>query len=181
MIKPATGWSRTASSLPVHLTQQIFRAASANRNGRDHRDTQLRRELLEINLDPPPRRDVEHIEDEHHRLADPLELDHQAQGQPQVGSISHAQQQVGLRLSGQSAKHKIAGDLFVRAAAAQRIGSGQVDQIDAAAGGRLQCPGFALDRHTRVVGHFLVAAGQGIEQRGLAAVRCPDQRQMPRA
>ena len=72
------------------------------------------------------------------RPADLLQLQHQPQGEPQVGGVGDAQQNVGPRLAGQAAEHDVARHLFVRAAGAQRIGAGQVDQREAVAGRRAQ-------------------------------------------
>src|SRR5262249_42288177 len=59
-------------------------------------------------------------------------------------------------------------------------GAGQVDQIDAAAGRRLQQASLALDSDARIVRDLLTAAGERVEQRGLAAVRRADEREVPR-
>ena len=57
-----------------------------------------------------------------------LELEHEADRQPQIGGIGDAEHEVGQRLAGGAAEHDVAGDFLVRAAAAQRIGAGQIDQ-----------------------------------------------------
>jgi hypothetical protein len=81
-------------------------------------------------------------------------------------------------LAGGLAEHEVAGDLLVRAAAAQRIGAGQVDDGDLAPQGGDEKTFLALDGDARIVRDFLPAAGQGIEQRGLAAVGRADQGEM---
>ena len=106
---------------------------------------------------------------------------HEAERDAQVGGVGDAEQQVGRLLRWRPPEHDVAGDLLVGAAPAQRIGAGQIDQIDAMAGRRLEHAGFALDGDARIVGDLLPAAGQRIEQRGLAAVRRADQREVPGA
>ena len=135
--------------------------------------------LTEIDVDAAPAGDVDHIEHEHQRTADPLELDHQAQRDAQIGGIGDAQQQVGRGFARQPAEHDVAGDLFVGAAPAQRIGAGQIDQVDAMAARRLDDAALAFDGDARIVGDFLPAAGERIEQRGLAAIRRPHQGKSP--
>ena len=54
----------------------------------------------------------------------------------QVGGVGDADDAVRARLLARSAEHDVAGDLLVRAAAAQRIGARQVDDGDAAPGRR---------------------------------------------
>ena len=94
-----------------------------------------------------------------------------------VASATHSTRS-GSGLAGGAAEHHVAGDLLVGAAAAQRIGAGQVDQRDLAARRRDEAAFLALDRHARIVRDLLPAAGQRIEQRGLAAVRRADQSEM---
>jgi hypothetical protein len=93
----------------------------------------------------PPGGDVDHVEDEQQRPPDLLELDREAQRQAQVGGVGDAQEEVGRRLGGEAAEHDVARHLLVEAARAQRIGSGQIDQLDAAAGRRADRAGLALD------------------------------------
>ncbi len=78
--------------------------------------------------------DVEHVEHQHQRTAGALELEQQADRQAQIGGIGDAQHQVGHGLAGAAAEHHVAGDLFIRAAAAQRVGAGQIDDRHLAAG-----------------------------------------------
>ena len=117
----------------------------------------------EITLHTAAGGDVEHVQHQQQRPASLLQLQQQPEGQAQIGGIGDAQHQIGRRFIGEAAKHHIAGDVFVRAAAAQRIGAGQVDQRDVPAGRGGEGAGFALDRDARVIGDPLPASGQGIE------------------
>ena len=101
--------------------------------------------------------------------------------QPQIGGIGDAEHEIGQRLAGGAAEHDVAGDLLVGAAAAQRIGAGQVDQRHLASARRDERAFLALHRDARIVRDLLPAAGQRIEQRGLAAVRRADQGEMQSA
>ena len=58
----------------------------------------------------------------------------------------------------------------------QTVGAGQVEKPHGLAIGRREPPFLALDGHARVVRDLLVASGQKIEERGLAAIRIADQR-----
>ena len=182
----APNCSRHAAAPPaghqfVETAQQIVGAAAAHRGRGGHRHAELARQPLEIDLDAAPARDVDHVEHQQQRPADPLQLDHQPQRQPQIGGVGDAEQQVGLLLAREAAEHDVAGDFLVGAARAQRIGAGQIDQADAVAARRLHRAGLALDGDARIVGDLLAAAGQCVEQRGLAAVRRADQREMVRS
>ena len=53
--------------------------------------------------------------------------------------------------------------------------------MHAAAGRRLQHGRFALDRNAGIIRDLLSAAGQGVEQGGLAAVRRPDESEVASA
>ena len=87
-----------------------------------------------------------------------------------------ADHHVGRRLAGQLAQHRVAGDHLVGAAGAQGIGAGQVQDRQAAAAGGGDEAFLPLDGDAGVVGHLLAAAGQGVEQGGLAGVGIADQR-----
>ena len=53
--------------------------------------------------------------------------------------------------------------------------------MDTVAGRRRQNSGFAFDGNTGIVRDLLPTAGKGVEQGGLAAVRCPDEREVSSA
>ena len=76
----------------------------------------------------------------------------------------------------EAAQHDVARDLLVGRARAQGIGAGQVDHLDRPAGRRGERADLLLDRDAGIVGDLLAAAGQGVEQRGLAAVGIADER-----
>ena len=78
----------------VHAPQQFLGAAAPHRGRGDHRHAKLGRQLIEIDVDAAPARDVDHVEHEQHRPADPLQLDDEAERDAQVGGIRDAQQQI---------------------------------------------------------------------------------------
>ena len=110
-----------------------------------------------------------------------LQLQRQAQPQAQVGGIDHVDDEVGGFLAVQPADHHIARDGLVQRRGRKAVGAGQIEH---AIGSRTRCvmahAFLALDGHARIVGHVLVAAGQSIEQRGLAAVGHAHQRDAQR-
>ena len=179
--RPPIVLSRLGGELCRNLVgqrQQVGRAALAHRDRGDHGHAEFLGEPLDVDSDAAAGRDVEHVEHEDHRPAGALELQQQADGQAQIGRIRHAQHEVGHDLAGGLAEHEVAGDLLVRAAAAQRIGAGQVDHGDLAAQRRDEEAFLALDGDAGIVRDLLPAAGQRIEQRGLAAVWRADQGEM---
>jgi hypothetical protein len=134
------------------------------------------RQALQVDAQALALGDVEHVERQHERPAHLLQLQHQAQDQPQVGGVGHADQGLGRDPRRPAAHHGVAGDDLVGAAGAQGIGAGQVEHAHLAAGGRGQHALLPLDRNAGVVGHLLAAAGQGVEQGGLAGIGIADQR-----
>ena len=91
---PAAGRS---SSTPVDLGQQRVGAAAAHRDRLHDRHAELARQALDVDLDAALARDVHHVERQHHRPADALQLEREAQRQPQVGGVGDADDQVGRR------------------------------------------------------------------------------------
>jgi len=104
-----------------------------------------------------------------------LALEHQPQRQPEVRRIGDADQEARDILARQAPEDDVAGDDFIEAAGAQRIGSRQIDQPHGEPGGRDDRALLALDRDTGIVGDLLPAAGQRIEECRLPAVRVADQ------
>ncbi len=125
-------------------------------------------------------RRIHHVDRQHHRPAELAHFQREAQVQAQVGGIDHADQHVGRRLAGIEAAAQVAGDRFVQAGGMQAVGARQVQQRVAAARRRVEAAFLALDGDAGVVGDLLPAAGQQVEQRGLAAVGIADQREAQR-
>ncbi len=76
-------------------------------------------QLVEIDGDTAPLRDVDHVEHQHHRPAGALQLKHEAEGEAQIGGVGDAQHEIRNGFIPVAAEHDVAGDLFVRAAAPQ--------------------------------------------------------------
>jgi len=121
--------------------------------------------------------DIEHVEDEHDRRSDMLQFQRKPYGKTQIGGIRDTEKKIGNLFSWHAAQHEIARDFFIRAACAQGIAAGQIENLDLPSLRRRELTGFSFDRHTGIIGNLLTAAGQGVEQRGLAAIGIADQRQ----
>ena len=73
--------------------------------------------------------DVEHVERQDHRPADALQLEREAQREPQIGRVGDTDEEARGFLAGEPAQHDVAGDDLVEAAGAQRICAGQIDAV----------------------------------------------------
>jgi hypothetical protein len=160
----------------VDAGQKIRRAAPPHGDRRHDWNAELSREAVEVDLEPAMAGDVEHVEREDHRPADALQLEREAQRQPEIGRVGDTDEQRRNFLACESPQHDVPGDDFVEAAGTQRIGPRQIDQPDRQAGRCYRQALLALDGDTGVVRDLLTAAGQRIEQRGLAAVGIADER-----
>ena len=149
----------------------------AHRHRLHHRHAQLGLQGRAVDADAAALRDVDHVQRQHHGHAEFAHFQREAQVQAQVGGIDHADDDVRRRLAGIEAAAEIAGDRLVQARGHQAVGARQVEHGIAAARGRQQPALLALDRDAGVVRHLLAAAGQLVEQRGLAAVGVADQGQ----
>src|ERR1700733_9295788 len=77
-----------------------------------------------------------------------------------------------------TAEHDIPGDRLIQRRRLQTVGARQVQQtVGATARGANETAFLALHSDAGVVGDFLAAARETVEQRGLAAVGNPDERQ----
>ncbi len=62
---------------------------------------------------------VEHVEREDHRPADPLQLESQSQRQPQIRRVGDADEKAWSGLAFEPSQHDVAGHDLVEAAGAQ--------------------------------------------------------------
>ena len=159
----------------VDQGQQVVDAPLARGHGGDDRAAQLARQGLKVDVDALALGDVDHVQRQHHRLAGLFQLQQQAQHQAQVGGVGHGHQQVRRAFPGALAEHDVAGDFLVGTARAQGIGARQVQHRHPPPGGRGEEAFLALHRDAGVVGDLGPAAGEGVEQGGLAAVGIADQ------
>jgi hypothetical protein len=124
--------------------------------------------------------DVHAIERQHHGQSQPLHLERQPQADGQVHGVDHAHHQFRRGRVGQAAEQHVTGDGLVERGRIEAVGARQVEHAHAAAVRRGALALAPLDRDTRVVSDLLAAAGQAVEQRGLAAIGNADQRDAQR-
>ncbi len=147
----------------VGLAQQLGDAALAHRNRRHHGNAQHLRHARGIDGHAAPGRDIEHVEHQHQRPAGLLEFEQQPDRQPQIGGIRHTQDEIGRSFAGSPAQDEIPGDFLVRAAAAQRVGAGQINHRSLPAERGDKKPFLALDGDAGIIRDLLPAARQRIE------------------
>jgi hypothetical protein len=164
----------------VQPLQQLARAVQAHAHRADHGHAQLARQHRAVDLDALALRHVAHVQHQHHGQAQGARLQHQAQVQAQVGSVGHADQQLGHGLARAAAGNHVARHRLVQALGMQAVGARQVQHAHAAPARRGQVALLALDGHAGIVGHLLARAGQQVEQRRLAAVGVAQQGHMQR-
>ena len=86
----------------------------------------------------------------------------------------------GAGASATRPEQHIARDGFVERRRVQAVGARQIEDAQHAAVGRGAFAFAAFDRDARVVSDLLAAAGQAVEQRGLAAIGNADERDAQR-
>jgi len=160
-----------AGGLPLlEEGQQLMGPVVADAHGLEHRHAQLTRQHLAVDVDALAACGIAHVQGQHHGQAQGSGLQHQAQVELQVGGIGHAHQQIGHRLAGTVAGHDVARDGLIGTQGVQAVGARQVQHHHAPPSRRGHHPLLALDGDARVVGDLLAAAGEQVEQRGLAAI-----------
>ena len=94
-IRPRRGGASPSSSIRSSRAQQRVDAGPAHRGRGDHRQAELGRHPVEVDLDAARRGDVDHVEHQQHRQADALQFQSQPQAEAQVGGVGDHQQEVG--------------------------------------------------------------------------------------
>ena len=153
-------------------------AAGAHRHRLHHRHAECALERGAIEPVAALLGDVAHVERDDHRPPEALQLQHQTQVQAQVGGIDDAHQQIGRRLARVAAEDHVARDGLIEAWRARGCRRpADRDAVGAPAARAGEASFLALDGDAGIVGDFLAAAGEAVEERGLAAVRNADERE----
>ena len=163
------GWHRGYVRAGQGGLQRID-ALAAIADHRDHRHPQFASERCGIDRLAAPGGDVGHVQCDHERPAQLDQLADQEEVACQAAGIDHRHDQVGRRrVRAQAAQHRHRHVLVGRLRD-QAIGAGQVNDLDRATIRQHGASGLLLDRDAGIVGDLLPQSGEGIEQRGLAAV-----------
>jgi hypothetical protein len=160
----------------VDAAEQLGDTRRPHTDSLDDGHTELASECVLVYDDAALAREIAHVEREQQRHAEPLECEHQAQVLTEIRGVGNADDCVGFRFAVATAEQHVGGHLFVGRRGLEAIEAGQIENADAFAGWRDRDAFLALDCHARVVRDLLAAAGEQVEERGLAAVRIADQR-----
>ena len=114
-------------------------------------------------------------ERENHRHAEAPDFKDEPQVELEVGGVADADDQVGTRLVVEPAEDYVTGDLLIDAERVETVGARQIEHAKLPAGWRRELSFLAVDRDAGIVGDFLPAAGEEIEQCRLATVRFAEQ------
>ncbi|MNH02823.1 hypothetical protein D3C79_620690 [compost metagenome] len=133
---------------------------------RHHRATERLAEQPLVYGDAALLQQIHLVEHHHHGQAQLPQLQGEIEGAFQIGGVDDVEQQIRLL-----ALHEAAGDLLVQARllVGQGIDAGQVHQLIVMTGGG-ELAHLLVDGDPAPVAHLLAGTGQGVEQRGLAAV-----------
>ena len=153
---------------------QRFNPPTPCRDRGEDRDAEVARQPLDVDIAALSLGDIDHVEGKDHRASDGLQLECEPEHEAKIGGVGDADDHVGRRFSFEPPQHRVPRHNLVRAAGSERIGARQIQHDGGMAIFRGQAAFLALDRHARVVGHLLARTCQGVEHRGLAAVRIAD-------
>ena len=134
---------------------------------------EFRGEPFDVEPEAALRGEIAHVQRDDHRQRELFEVEHE----PQVCRVDDADDVLRRLLAREPAEELIARDRFVERGRGQAVGARQIGHVEATPVRPADERAFlALDGDARVVRDFLAAAGEPVEQRRLAAVRHPDQR-----
>ena len=163
--------SRRLGLAPQGLAEHVQSFAFARHHG-NHRNTQRLGQGLGVDLVPLIAGDVDHVENQQRRVSQFDDLGREVEVALQVGGIGDDHDQIRRGHVGHALEQDVAGDLFVGGLRTQGIGSREIQNGDRMEGvGSGEGAFFSLHRDPGVVADAGAKAGQGVEQRGLAAVR----------
>ena len=114
--------------------------------------------------------EIHHVHDEDDGAAEIEYLMNEVEVPLEICGVDDAEDAVGLRRVGPAAEEDVAGDRLVGRAGGERVGARKIDELDRLAVLRVGLAHLLLDRDARIVAHFLLQAGEGVEERALAAV-----------
>src|SRR5207302_11363524 len=156
------------------------RALAARTHGDCFHDRHAERALERRAVEPVTAllSDIAHVQRDHHRPPDTFQIKHQPQVEPQVRRINDANETARWRFCSVPSEHHVPSDRLIQCGGFEAVGSRQVNYaVDAASARPYEASLLALHRHAGVIGDLLPAAGEAVEEGGLAAVGNPDERQ----
>ena len=163
--------SRRLGLAPQGLAEHVQSFAFARHHG-NHRNTQRLGQGLGVDLVPLIAGDVDHVENQQRRVSQFDDLGREVEVALEVGGIGDDHDQIRRGHVGHALEQDVAGDLLVGGLRTQGISSREIQNGDRMEGvGSGEGAFFSLHRDPGVVADAGAKAGQGIEQRGLAAVR----------
>ncbi len=113
----------------LELVDEQAHAVVVHRNGLDDRHAEFLLEPRAIELVAAARREVAHVERDDHRHAEVAQFEHEAQVEPQVGRVDHADDEFGRRLVGEPSEQEVARDRFVERRRREAVGARQVEHL----------------------------------------------------
>ena len=143
----------------LQLQQQRGVAVVLHGHGFHHRAAQLGLQARHVNVQPMGACHINHVERHHHRLAQALQLQHQAQVHAQIGGVHHGHDGVGCVFTRAAALQHVQHHLLVRRGRGQAVRAGQIDHRHALPIGQARRAHLALHGNASVIGHLLARAG----------------------
>ncbi len=174
------GGRRQARRLRIESLDQHLGTTAPHRHRFDHRHAERLLQRRQVDDNAAPLCGIHHVQRHDHRSAELAQLQRKAQMQAQIGRVHHIDQHIRRRLARIKATAQVAGDGLVQARRLQAVGAGQIQHRKVAPRRCAEVPFLTLDGDAGVVGHFLPATGELVEQCGLAAVGVANQRQTQR-
>ncbi|OIQ71138.1 hypothetical protein GALL_472450 [mine drainage metagenome] len=154
----------------IQIRKQLMCPVTAYTDCFEHRYGQFMRQKISVNRYAAAPRCITHVQRQHQRQAQCARLKDQTQIKQQVGRINHTHHKIRDRLVGALPGQDVVGDLFVGTQGIETVGTGQIQHHHLSARSRVKLPLLALNRHASVIGNFLTAPREQIEQGCFAAI-----------
>ena len=161
---------------PAHGDAQLDQASTVDGLAGDDGDAELLLQAGNADVEPGLRGEVHHVQHEDDRTAEVEDLVDQVEVPLEVGRVDDAEDAVGLRGVAAPAEQHVARDGLVGRARGERIRAGQVDDRDGLAVLGVGRADLFLDGDPGIISDLLLQAGEGVEERALAAVGIAHQR-----
>jgi hypothetical protein len=167
-------WRRPRRCCPGDRRLELVNALSGGTHHAHHLTSEHAAQRVDVDRDALAFGDVDHVQRDHRRHPHLDQLEGEVQMPFEIRGVEHVDDDVDV-----AAQDRVAGDELIGGGGVERVGARKVDEGEPRPV-EVVAADLAFDGHARPVAGLLTDTGEGVEQRGLAGVRVPCERDRQR-